>query len=238
MQKYTPYKKSADYSYTLGIFPTLELLKARPHIVEAVFTAPNTKDSQGLEKIKQLCAQHHVPCTEDVKTLKRLSKADNCYAIAVFKKFDSALSSDTSHVVLVNPDDAGNLGTIMRTMLGFDCHDLAIISPAADSFDPKTIRASMGAVFAVRVAYFTSIDAYQEKFGHHLYPFLLNTENSLANTIFIEPYSLVFGNEGSGLPNIYKTLGTPVKIEQSTEIDSLNLAVSVAVALYKSYTRD
>jgi len=238
MQKYAPYKKNAGYSYTLGIFPTLELLKVRPHIVEAVFVAPNTKNSQGLEKVKQLCAQHDLLCTEDPKTLKRLSKTDNCYAIAVFKKFSTSLSADAPHVVLASPDDSGNLGTIMRTMLGFGCHDLAIIGPAADCFDPKTVRASMGAIFNVRVAYFESIDAYQEKFGHHLYPFMLDTDNSLADTLFIEPYSLVFGNEGSGLPGTYKTLGTPVKIEQSPEIDSLNLAVSVAVALYKSYTRD
>lgn len=238
MQKYAPYKKSDKHSYTLGIFPTLELLHQRPKVVQEVFVAPNTKNSQGLKEIVDLCAKHNIACTEDSKTLRRLSKAGNCYAVAVFTKFAGELSAEAPHVVLVNPDDAGNVGTIMRTMLGFDCHDLAIINPAVDSFDPKTVRASMGAIFKVRVAYFESIDTYQEKFSHHLYPFLLTTENTLADTVFVEPYSLVFGNEGSGLPDIYKTLGTPVKIEQSPEIDSLNLAVSVAVALYRSYTRN
>lgn len=237
MQKYASYKKSADYSYTLGIFPTLELLQERPERVQAVFVAANHKNSQGLQRIQTLCAQHHILCQEDAKTLRRLAKADNCYAVAIFKKFNTTLSAGVPHVVLVNPDDAGNLGTIMRTMLGFGHHDLAIIAPAADCFDPKTVRASMGAVFKMRVAYFKDIAAYQARFGHHLYPFMLEGTNVLSDVRFASPYSLVFGNEGSGLPAEFAQLGTPVRIEQNNEIDSLNLAVSVAVALYKSYTQ-
>lgn len=237
MQKYAPYKKTAGYSYTLGIFPTLELLQARPESVQTVFVAPNNKHSDGLEKVWQLCNQHNISCQEDVKTLHRLAKTDNCYAIAIFAKFDSTLSSDAPHIVLVNPDDAGNLGTIMRTMLGFGHRDLAVISPAADRFDPKTIRASMGAAFTVRTAYFNSMDDYRAQFKHHLYPFLLDADDTLGGTTFQKSYSLVFGNEGAGLPAEYKQLGTPVRIEQSADIDSLNLAVSVAVALYKSYTQ-
>ena len=142
-----PYKKSFDYSYALGIFPTLELLYSRPDMVQAIFVAPNDKSSSGLQKIKDLCNANSIPCIEDPKTLARLSRSENCYAIGVFKKFTSELTPDASHLVLVNPDDAGNLGTVMRTMLGFGHHDLAIITPAVDIFDPKTVRASMGAVF-------------------------------------------------------------------------------------------
>jgi tRNA G18 (ribose-2'-O)-methylase SpoU len=46
------------------------------------------------------------------------------------------------------------------------------------------------------------------------------------------PYALVFGNEGAGLPPEFGRLGQAVKIRQSAAVDSLNLAVSVAVAAY------
>mgnify|MGYP006945590856 FL=1 len=32
-----PYKKDFDYSYTLGAFPTMELITARPDIVKRVY---------------------------------------------------------------------------------------------------------------------------------------------------------------------------------------------------------
>ena len=89
----------------------------------------------------------------------------------------------------------------------------------------------------MRAAYFSSIDEYHARFNHNLYPFVLDADTTLAKTMFETPYSLIFGNEGRGLPDIYQQIGTPIRIEQTDEIDSLNLAISVGVALYKSYTQ-
>ena len=46
------------------------------------------------------------------------------------------------------------------------------------------------------------------------------------------PFSLVFGNEQTGLPPDFAKLGQSVLIPQSDEIDSLNLAVAVSVGAY------
>jgi TrmH family RNA methyltransferase len=46
------------------------------------------------------------------------------------------------------------------------------------------------------------------------------------------PWSLIFGNEGAGLPPEFSRMGQPVRIPSSTEIDSLNLAVAAAVGIY------
>ena len=46
------------------------------------------------------------------------------------------------------------------------------------------------------------------------------------------PFSLVFGNEASGLPARFAQMGQSVFIPQSDEIDSLNLAVAVSVGSY------
>jgi len=238
MSQFKPYKKTFDYSYTLGTSPTIELLEASPAIAKAVFVAPNSGHSQGIQKIRTLSAAHSIPCSEDEKTIRRLARNENCFAIGVFKKVLSKLAADKPHVVLVNPDDAGNLGTILRTMLGFNHNDLAIIRPSVDAFDPKTIRASMGAIFKQRIAYYDSLDDYRTDFTHHLYPFVLDTPNLLSGTHFDQPYSLIFGNEGTGLPQTYQHIGTPVRIEQTKHIDSLNLAVSVSLALYKVYTNN
>lgn len=48
---------------------------------------------------------------------------------------------------------------------------------------------------------------------------------------FNSPFALVFGNEATGLPITFLN-DEAVKIEQSDEVDSLNLHTAVAIALY------
>ncbi|MBA3868998.1 MAG: TrmH family RNA methyltransferase, partial [Anaerolineae bacterium] len=138
----------------------------------------------------------------------------------------------SNHVLLVSPSDMGNLGTTLRTLLGFGFHNLALVKPAVDVFDPRTIRASMGALFQVNFAYFDSIDTYQTHFAHHLYPFMTNGEVLLSKAEFTPPFTLVFGSESSGLDESYRKLGTSVTIPQTKAIDSLNLSVAIGIALY------
>ena len=138
-------------------------------------------------------------------------------------------------MVLVNPSNAGNLGTIIRSCLGFGYKDIAIIRPAVDIFDPKTVRASMGALFGVRFAYYDSFEAYAKEVPtHRFYPFMLQTDTPLHSCTFQKPHALIFGNEASGLPASFLQVGTPVIIRHSQEIDSLNLPIAVSVALYEA----
>lgn len=79
-----------------------------------------------------------------------------------------------NHVVLVNPGDMGNMGTIMRTMLGFNYYNLAIIRPGVDVFDPRVLRASMGAMFHLNIEYFDSFEDYLKRFpSHDIYTLML-----------------------------------------------------------------
>ena len=50
------------------------------------------------------------------------------------------------------------------------------------------------------------------------------------------PFTLVFGNESSGLPRELEKLGTKVTIPHSKAIDSLNISVAVGIALHEFYT--
>jgi len=122
----------------------------------------------------------------------------------------------------------------MRTMLGFDVLDLAIVRPAVDVFDPRVIRASMGAIFHLSFAYFDNFEAYSANFPRAFYPFMTDGALSLRDARFESPYSLIFGNEGAGLPESFRSLGTSITIPHSDRIDSLNLPVAVSIALYEA----
>ncbi|HOA24840.1 MAG TPA: TrmH family RNA methyltransferase [Aggregatilineales bacterium] len=229
------YRKNFEHSYSFGVFTTIELLEYRPEQAVRVLIHSKGEGNAGVGKIRALCAEHGIPFEVADSTVERLAQRGDTYAIGVFRKAALQLNPAASHLVLVNPGDMGNLGTILRTMQGFGISDLAIIPPAADIYDPRVVRASMGALFRTRFAEFESIHAYREAFKDHaLYSFMTDGTTRLQEAWFTPPFALIFGNESAGLPDEFRTLGTSVTIPHTDAIDSLNLAIAVGIALYES----
>ena len=229
-----PYRTGLDYSYAPGLFPALEALHHAPKRVRRVLVSSSLKEDEASAKLSALCEQHQVRMEQADRLLRRLSGKDNCFAAAVVTKESEALRPDAPrHLVLHHPMDAGNAGTILRTALGFGFQDIAIITPAVDVYDPRVIRASMGALFSLRLAFFDSMEGYLEEYpGRNLCLFMLEGAIPLSEMKISTPFSLVFGNEGSGLPADFAALGTPVRIEQGDAIDSLNLAVAAGIGMH------
>ena len=227
------YKHDLDVSYALGATLTFELLAQRPDLVTRVFLSTATERSDAVERLLDVCRRYDVPVETNDKAFNILSPKGNCFVIGEFRKFAGTLS-DASHIVLVNPSDAGNLGTILRTATGFGVTDVAIVRPAVDVFDPKVIRASMGAVFHTEIEYFDAIEDYRARFPQRpLYAFMLKASTPLPEIPFEKPCSLVFGNEATGLPDRFAEFCMPVIIKHSHAIDSLNLPMAAGIALYE-----
>lgn len=231
--KIKSYQKESDYSYTTGVFETIELLKQKPDLVKRIYLAGNSYQNKGVAMIIDMAHQHGIEVIESDKTINRLVKKGNCLALAVFEKYQDDLE-DANHVVLVNPSDMGNLGTIIRTMAGFDYHNLAIIAPGADIFDPRVLRASMGALFGLNIKYYESFGQYQRQFpANQVFSLMLKGAKNLQQiTPPKEFHSLVFGNESSGLPDEYLEYGQSILINHTQAIDSLNLAMAVGITLF------
>ncbi len=226
------YKKSDDTSYTLGVFPTIELLKTRPQDVVRVIIHSSIEKNSGYPIILELCQKHHIHIDIHDKTIDKLSLKNNCFAIAVFKKYENFIV-EGNHVVLVHPMDMGNMGTIMRTMLGFGYQNLVIVRPAVDVFDPKVIRSSMGAIFHLNIQYYDDFMTYYDKFkNHEFYPLMLKGAKNIHKVSTNHIHSLVFGNESSGLPDEYLAYGQSVFIPHTTSIDSLNLSMALGLTLF------
>lgn len=235
MPKLEPYSRKLDYSYQLGVFPSLMLLEARPECAQRLLLHPQGLENEGVVKLRERCRALGVREEIAERVLRRESKKDNCFAGLVFRKYDCPLDPAASHAVLCQISDNGNAGTALRSLLGFGVRDVAFVRPCVDVFDPHVLRASMGAFFKLRVRVYDDFDAYRAEFPDRaLYPFMLDGARPL-NAVAREakpPFSLVFGNEQTGLPPRFAELGQSVLIPQSDEIDSLNLAVAVSVGTY------
>lgn len=231
MRKYKKYSKKEDYTYALGAFPTWELIKS-DRKVEKVFIHDKFLDKNKL--IEEL-NRKNIPYEIAPHQIKRLSNKENTYVIGIFPKENIEILEGENHVILHDISDMGNLGTIIRSMIAFGIKDLALIGNVVDIYNPKVIRASMGAIFKIRFSIFKDIEEYITKYKNSLYIFMLsNDEKDSIYDIEIErPFTIVMGNEGAGLPNEFKKYGKKVFIPQSKEVDSLNLPIAASIGLYE-----
>lgn len=238
--KISRYKHDLPYSYALGMTLVMELLLHKPYLTEVVFFNAQTIKDENFKKLVSLCEKFAIPIEENEKIFNILTSKGNCYVIGVFKKFETTLEN-ASHIVLVNPSDAGNLGTILRTIVGFDFKNLIIIRPAVDLFDPKVVRASMGALFHINFKIYDTFNDYLLQYkNNHFYPFMLTSSNIIQEVNFQKPFSLIFGNEATGLPEEYAKIegALPVRIPHSRNIDSLNLTLAVGIGAFYSTIND
>lgn len=236
MPSLSTYSAELDYAYAPGMFPAMECLLHRPESCRRVLLHSRSAGTEGAQRLREEAEKHHIRVEEADKALSRISGKDNCFAAAVFSKFSDTLAGDKPHVVLHHPSDCGNVGTILRTALGFGMEDVALIRPCVDVFDPRVVRASMGSLFSLRVHVYDDFEDYRAAYpAHGLYPFMLDGSSSLPDVLageIVQPYALIFGNEGSGLPASFAALGQPVRIPSNDRVDSLNLSIAAAIGIY------
>jgi len=231
---YKTYSKDSAFSFTYGGFPTYELLTHKPDNVREILLHDKIKQTEIVDNILSISRDHNIKITHDSKLVEKLSGKGNVYIIGVFEKYHNPVDHNANQVLLCNPSDMGNLGTIIRVMLGFGYKNLSIIKPSIDVFDPKVIRASMGSIFSINIELFDSVEDYIKINHNQMYPFMLNAEHTLQELEFKKfPHTLAFGNEAHGLDDKFLKIGTPLLIKHSHEIDSLNLSMSVGIALYE-----
>lgn len=149
------------------------------------------------------------------------------------------LSAELSAPVIAaleNVQDPGNTGTILRTLDALGNGAMLITPGCADPFSPKSIRASMGAVFRVHVCLTDDLPAWLSASAARGYRTMAGT---LDGTPFYsrpkdaEKTVLLIGNEGAGLTDEVKALAdVRVKLPMRGGAESLNAAVACAVMLY------
>lgn len=127
--------------------------------------------------------------------------------------------------------DPGNLGAVIRTANATGYEDIYLVG-CADAYSPKAIRASMGGVFYVNVYE----GGYEEVFRALEGTPLICADMSGEDVFKFrapERFCLCIGNEGSGVSDTVSAKSDyTVKIPMRDTCESLNAAVSAAIAMY------
>lgn len=147
------------------------------------------------------------------------------------------LSKDSVFAVILDGvSDPGNVGTIIRTAEAAGVDAVITTGSAADCFQPKALRASMGSIF--RVPVFENLEKcdiiYKIKsHGIRIVSTSLSGENMFGCDISKNKNALVFGNEAAGISKEFReNSDLLVKLPMEGKVESLNVAVSAGIIMY------
>lgn len=145
------------------------------------------------------------------------------------------------YLLLDGVQDPGNVGTIWRTADAFGTDGLLLCEGCADPWNPKTVRATMGAVFRLPV-YECALEAAAEgleRAGLPLYATALREDTEDVRRVDLGRGAVIIGSEGRGVSREALSLcGGTIKIPMSPRCESLNAAVAASVILWEMARND
>ena len=145
------------------------------------------------------------------------------------------------YVVLDGVQDPGNVGTILRTADAFRADGLFLVNGCADLYNPKTIRATMGAVFRCPVwnCDIPDLRRLLTNSGLPLYGAALRTDTVDARTLDYSRCAIAIGSEGKGLSQeMLAVCDQTALIPMSDHCESLNAAMAATVLLWEAARND
>ena len=141
-------------------------------------------------------------------------------------------------IVLENVQDPGNVGTVLRTADAFGMDLVVLCGACADPYNPKTVRASMGAVFRQSTVKCDLPELPDILRGLPLYGAALRPGGVDVRDLPEGPLAVAIGNEGQGLSAALLDMcqGSTI-IPMRPQAESLNAGVAAAVVMWEMYRK-
>lgn len=134
--------------------------------------------------------------------------------------------------------DPGNMGTLLRTAAGVGATGLIIVDGSVDLFNPKVVRASMGAVLKLPHWFYPRHEVRRLVRVARLPLVVADLEEAVDcfSVQYPQNLALVIGNEARGVHPLFRQdAALRVKIPLKGPVESLNAAVAAGVLLYEIY---
>ncbi|MCL1828802.1 MAG: RNA methyltransferase [Oscillospiraceae bacterium] len=142
-------------------------------------------------------------------------------------------------IVLDGVGDPGNVGTVIRTADAMGVDAVILLDRCADPYNPKTVRATMGAIFRQYIRteqQMHGLAGFLHSHGLKLYG-ASNTKNAVdIRETDLKKAAIAIGNEGGGLSRELMDLCDGlIVIPIAPECESLNAAVAAAVIMWEGF---
>jgi TrmH family RNA methyltransferase len=232
-----------------GIRPVMAALQANAGIVVVLYAPDLLRGSEHGHAALDIARSRHIPCqrltSQEFESLATRERPQGiaCVGRQAWSSLDDLLVTESGGplVALYEPQDPGNLGTILRCCDATGCAGVILIGNATDPWHPWALRAAMGATFASRLAQCDTTSFAQWVQANRLPVIGTSDRGSVdfATATYPSPFVLLMGSERQGLPaDLEEVAETIVRIPMAGCVDSLNLAVATALVLYEARRQD
>ena len=171
--------------------------------------------------------------TIDIKTFAKISSTKSPQGILTIcdiPKNNHPNLSLSKWIYLDKISDPGNMGTLIRSCAWFGIRNIALSPQCVDPYNPKTVRAAMGAHFLVTIQKKIDLSIFKET--HKI--IAANLDGLSASTyVFSTKCVLVLGNEAHGISNQNQNwIEDYIFIDKIGLGNSLNVSVAGSILMY------
>ena len=231
------YRKQTGTYLVEGVNLCDECIKYRPDLIRAAIVTPDKSDLvKEIETVYQVSEKvmNYIGDTETPQGIILVADAEQTMPdFSVMKRI----------LYLDCVKDPGNVGTLIRSADAFGAEMVVLSVGCAELFNPKTVRATMGAMFHLPVVmefeYLEWIEKLK-KAGFEIVTGSLDGVMTPADFDFQNKKSVIcLGNEAHGVSQELLATGvTKVKIPMPGNAESLNVAIAGSVLLYEAIRRN
>lgn len=155
-----------------------------------------------------------------------------------YKRREKVIDFEKKILYLNEIKDPGNLGTILRSAVAFGVSEIILDDGCVDLYNPKVIQSSKDAIFKVNVL-FDKDTRLLRNIKDKMKVFVTDVDGGVeVKKAFIDEkvFCVIMGNESHGASKGVKKIASEViNIKSSSEMESLNVAVSTGIILYEMY---
>jgi TrmH family RNA methyltransferase len=206
--------------------------------VRPVLIAVSESAREGPEIGQLLARARNVPqvCFADAlfAQLAPVQTPTGILAVIDIPENPAAKPSGSLLVLLDAVQDPGNVGAIIRSAAAAGADAVLLSRQCADPWSPRTLRAAMGAHFALRIHAHCDLEAVARGFDGRVIATAGQGGLAPHELALTGPVALIFGSEGQGVSEpLAKAARATISIPLARGVESLNIGAAAAVILFE-----
>lgn len=189
-------------------------------------------------------------CIKEIISIDEKIEADYYVTPEIMKKISNQVSISSSVaicyklkesepkmriLVLDGIQDPGNLGTMIRSAVGFSFDTIVMSLDTVDLYNDKVVRASEGMFFHINLIR-SDLKEFLEKYSSDYTVLVTDVKNgeNIKKINKLDNILLVIGNEGRGVKEeIKKYKDYFIKLNMNPTCESLNAGVAASILMYE-----
>ncbi|QVK20441.1 RNA methyltransferase [Mycoplasmatota bacterium] len=207
-------------------------LKEKKFLVEGFHLVEEAKSSGALLEV--LCTENYdfenvTIVTKEI--IDKISKSLSPQKIIGVCKITEIKNDSNRILILDDISDPGNLGTLIRSAVGFGFSKIIVSKDTCDIYNDKVLRSTQGAIFKVEIIKGDLLTEIAKLNGYNILGSALNGKG-LSNHTVDGKIAIILGNESRGISKEILNICDDVVFIETDTIESLNVATAGSILMY------